>query len=60
MTDYKKVAALWYEAFSKRDPTILDKILSEDWVDIPSAPGTPVGPAGARPLLARPEPLPLI
>ena len=52
MTDYKKQAALWYEAFSKKDPAILDKLLSEDWVDIPSAPDTPAGPTGVKPLLA--------
>ncbi len=52
MNDYKKQATLWYEAFSNKDPAILDRILSEDWVDIPSAPGTPVGPTGVKPLLA--------
>jgi steroid delta-isomerase-like uncharacterized protein len=52
MTDYKNQAALWYEAFSSNDPTILDRILSEDWIDIPSPPGTPSGPAGVKPLLA--------
>ena len=53
MNDYKKAATLWYEAFSKGDPTILDRILSEDWVDIPSSPGTPSGPTGVKPLLTR-------
>jgi steroid delta-isomerase-like uncharacterized protein len=52
MNDYKKAATLWYEAFTKNDPTILDRILSEDWVDIPSPPGTPSGPKGVKPLLA--------
>lgn len=52
MNDYKKQATLWYEAFSKNDPAILDRILSKDWVDIPSPPGTPAGPAGVKPLLA--------
>ena len=52
MNDYKKQATLWYEAFSKKDPAILDRILSDDWVDIPSPPGTPAGPAGVKPLLA--------
>lgn len=53
MNDYKQQATLWYEAFSKGEPTILDRILSEDWVDIPSSPGTPSGPTGVKPLLAR-------
>lgn len=52
MNDHKKQATLWYEAFSKKDPAILDRILSEDWVDIPSSPGTPAGPSGVKPLLA--------
>ena len=52
MTDYKNQATLWYEAFSKNDPAGLDRILSEDWVDIPSPPGTPAGPSRAKPLLA--------
>ena len=45
---YKKEVTLWYEAFNKKDPTLLDKILSEDWVDIPSAPGQPPGPGGIK------------
>jgi SnoaL-like polyketide cyclase len=48
----KKQVTLWYEAFSNNDPTILDRILSENWVDIPSPPGTPTGPTGVKPLLA--------
>jgi hypothetical protein len=38
MSTYKKDVTLWYEAFSKKDPTILDRILSENWVDIPAPP----------------------
>ena len=51
MNDYKKQATLWYEAFSKNDPTILDRILSKDWVDIPSAPDQTPGPEAVKPLL---------
>jgi steroid delta-isomerase-like uncharacterized protein len=43
---------LWYEAFNRKDPTLLDKILSATWVDIPAAPGQPVGPDGAKQILA--------
>ena len=53
MSNYKKDVTLWYEAFSKNDPAILDRILHETWVDIPSPPGTPTGPEGVKPLLAR-------
>ena len=31
--------ALWYDAFHKNDPALLDKILAEQWMDIPPAPG---------------------
>jgi steroid delta-isomerase-like uncharacterized protein len=48
---YKKDVALWYEAFSKNDPLLLDKILSENWIDIPAAPMQPPGPTGAKQIL---------
>jgi steroid delta-isomerase-like uncharacterized protein len=35
-TDLKQKAALWYEAFDKHDPSILDKVLSDDWYEMPS------------------------
>src|SRR2546428_2605490 len=53
MSNHKKDVALWYEAFNKKDPSLLDRILSENWVDIPAPPGQPAGPEGAKPLLAR-------
>jgi steroid delta-isomerase-like uncharacterized protein len=52
MSNYKKDVTLWYEAFTKKDPALLDRILSENWIDIPAAPGQPAGPDGAKPLLA--------
>ena len=48
----KQNVLLWYDAFSKRDPALLDRILSKNWVDIPPAPHQPAGPAGARQILA--------
>jgi len=51
MNDQKKTAALWYEAFEKKDPEILDRILAKDWVDIPPTPNQPAGPAGAKQIL---------
>ena len=42
MNTYKKDVTLWYEAFNMKDPALLDRILSENWVDIPTAPG-PLG-----------------
>jgi len=53
MNTYKKTVTLWYEAFTKKDPALLEQILHDDWVDIPGAPGTPPGPAAAKPLLAQ-------
>lgn len=48
---YKKDVALWYEAFNQRDSALLDRILSEYWVDIPAPADQVAGPAGAKPLL---------
>ncbi len=47
----KKNVSLWYDAFSKKDPALLDRILSKNWIEIPPAPGQPPGPAGARQIL---------
>ena len=49
---HKKTVALWYEAFDQHNPALLDRILSKNWVDIPAAPGQPVGPEGAKHILA--------
>jgi steroid delta-isomerase-like uncharacterized protein len=51
MNDQKKTAALWYEAFEKKNSEILDRILATDWIDIPPAPNQPAGPAGAKQIL---------
>src|SRR5437763_947706 len=39
---------LWYEAFNKRDASLVQGIMSEDWVDIPAAPGQPSGRKGVQ------------
>ena len=49
---YKKTVTLWYQAFDKNDPELLDKVLSDGWIDIPPAPNQPPGPAGAKQILA--------
>jgi len=51
-SSYKKDVVLWYDAFSKNDPALLDRIIGDDWVDIPSAPGLPKGPRAAKDTLA--------
>ena len=48
----RSIVTLWYQAFDKHDPTLLDKVLSETWADIPPAPNQPLGPAGAKQILA--------
>jgi steroid delta-isomerase-like uncharacterized protein len=53
MSTYKTDVTLWHEAFSKKDPAILDRILSENWVDIPAPPDMPPGPTGVKPILAQ-------
>lgn len=49
----KKLAVLWYEAFSQKDSSILDRILSDAWVDIPSPADAPAGPQGVKPIFTR-------
>lgn len=46
-----KDVTLFYEAFNRKDSTLLHRILSEKWVDIPPAPGQPPGPEGATQIL---------
>lgn len=56
---YKQDVHLWYDAFSQKDPTRLDRILAPTWVDIPSPPGLP--PARPQPRCCSPslpEPFP--
>lgn len=42
------IAKQWYEAFNKKDASIIDKIIGSEWMDIPSPPGTPPGPDGLK------------
>lgn len=49
---YKKDVTIWYAAFNTKDPRLVDRILSEDWVDIPTAPGQPAGREGMKHLVA--------
>ncbi|MGH8071891.1 MAG: hypothetical protein ACRERE_42975 [Candidatus Entotheonellia bacterium] len=50
---YKKDVTLWYEAFNTKAPGLIDRILSEHWVDIPAAPGQPTRREGAKHLLVK-------
>ena len=49
----KERVAMGYQAFDRKEPQLLDEILSVDWVNIPSPPGIPPGPAGVKPTFAR-------
>jgi steroid delta-isomerase-like uncharacterized protein len=48
----KAEALLWYDAFDGNKPTLLDKIIDQTWVDIPSPPSDLTGPAAAKQLLS--------
>lgn len=39
---------IWYDAFNKHDAALAQQVMSEDWVDIPAAPGQPAGRAGVQ------------
>ena len=43
----KAEALLWYDAFDANKPALLDKILDQAWVDIPSPPNERAGPEAA-------------
>jgi len=47
----KKDVLRWYEAFNTKHPALVDSILSEDWVDVPPAPGQLSGRQGAKNIL---------
>jgi steroid delta-isomerase-like uncharacterized protein len=44
----KQRASLWYDAFNRKDPSLLEELLDPYWIDIPSGPGQPTGLPGAR------------
>jgi hypothetical protein len=50
---YKKDVILWYDAFTQNNPLLFDRILNDNWVDIPAPPGQPAGPAGAKGILVQ-------
>ena len=38
MNTYKKTVTLWYEAFTKKDPALLEQILHDGWLIFPGLP----------------------
>lgn len=40
-----------YRAFNDKDPDLLDGVVSDDWQDIPLAPGQGPGGAGLKPII---------
>jgi steroid delta-isomerase-like uncharacterized protein len=46
-TDPQRVM-LWYDAFNRKDASLLERILASTWIDIPGAPGQSGGPQGAK------------
>jgi steroid delta-isomerase-like uncharacterized protein len=39
---------IWYETFNKRNAALAEQVMSENWVDIPAAPGQPAGRGGVQ------------
>jgi steroid delta-isomerase-like uncharacterized protein len=39
---------IWYEAFNQRNAALAERVMSENWVDIPAAPGQPAGRGGVQ------------
>jgi len=39
---------IWYETFNKRNAALAEPVMSENWVDSPSAPGQPAGRGGVQ------------
>ena len=39
---------IWDDAFNNRDAALAQKVMSEDWNDIPAAPGQPPGRKGVE------------
>jgi steroid delta-isomerase-like uncharacterized protein len=40
--------AIWYDIFNKREPALAQQVVSENWIDIPAAPGQPSGRKGVE------------
>ncbi|BBE73568.1 ester cyclase [Oharaeibacter diazotrophicus] len=49
--DYKEKIRIFYETFNQNDPSLLDRIIAEDWVHIPAAPGEEPGREGFKKLI---------
>jgi hypothetical protein len=39
--DIMNDVSIWYEAFNKRNAALAEQVLSDDWIDVPAAPGQP-------------------
>jgi steroid delta-isomerase-like uncharacterized protein len=53
MNTQKQIAAVWYEAFNKKDPELLGTVLGEGWYETPSAPDAQPGRETAKQLLVQ-------
>ncbi len=47
----KQSLETFYQAFSDKNPSLLDEAVTPDWQDIPLAPGQAPGPEGMKPLM---------
>ena len=51
--DPARTVLLWYDAFARGRPELLDRLLAPTWVDIPSPPTAPPGPEAAKQTLVK-------
>lgn len=47
----RKAVEKIYQAFSLHDPDLMDEAVTQDWKDIPLAPGQASGPEGLKPII---------
>ena len=51
--DPARTVLLWYDAFARGRPELLDRLLAPTWVDIPSPPTAAPGPEAAKQTLVK-------
>jgi predicted ester cyclase len=47
----RRAVETFYQAFSNKNPDLVDEVLAPSWDDIPLAPGQGAGPEGIKPII---------
>jgi predicted ester cyclase len=47
----RRAVETFYQAFSNKNPDLVDEVLTPSWDDIPLAPGQGAGPEGIKPII---------